>query len=83
MPTQYIEMDLRNKTTSEFRTVFHSLLGVPIYQVSLHIILINVKLACRMASESRGLQRNLSLLLNFRMAYLSLVSSILQQKIAH
>ncbi len=26
---QYIETDLRNKTTSEFRTVFHSPLGVP------------------------------------------------------
>ncbi len=26
---QYIEMDLRNKTTSEVRTVFHSPLGVP------------------------------------------------------
>ncbi len=24
MPIQYTEMDLRNKTTSEFRTVFHS-----------------------------------------------------------
>ncbi len=25
----YVEMDLRNKTTSEFRTVFDSPLGVP------------------------------------------------------
>ncbi len=37
MPIQYIEMDLRNKTTSEFRTGFHSALGVPISQVSLYI----------------------------------------------
>ncbi len=35
LPIQYIEMDLRNKTTSEFRTVFHSPLGVPNSQVSL------------------------------------------------
>ena len=28
-PVQYIEMDLRDKTTSEFWTVFHSPLGVP------------------------------------------------------
>ncbi len=34
-PIQYIEMDLRNKTTSEFRTVFHSPLGVPNSQVPL------------------------------------------------
>ena len=31
-------MDLRNKTTSEFRTVFHSPLGVPNFQVSLYSI---------------------------------------------
>ncbi len=36
MPIQHIEMDLRNKTTSEFRTVFHSPLGVPNSQVSLY-----------------------------------------------
>ncbi len=35
MPIQYREIDLRNKTTSEFRTVFHSPLGVPNSQVSL------------------------------------------------
>ena len=35
MPIQYIEMDLRKKNTSEFRTVFHSPLGVPNSQVSL------------------------------------------------
>ena len=29
----YIEIDLRNKTTSEFRTVFDTPLGVPNYQV--------------------------------------------------
>ena len=28
-PIQYTEMDLENKNTSEFRTVFHSPLGVP------------------------------------------------------
>ncbi len=33
--TQYIEIDLRNKTTSEFRTVFHSPLGIPNSQVPL------------------------------------------------
>ncbi len=38
MPIQYTEMDLRNKTTSEFRTVFHSPLGVPNSQVSLYIV---------------------------------------------
>ncbi len=32
----YVKMDLRNKTTSEFRTVFLSLLGVPNSQVSLY-----------------------------------------------
>ncbi len=32
----YIEMDLRNKTTSEFRTVIDSLLDVPNSQVSLY-----------------------------------------------
>ncbi len=37
MPIQYIEMDLRNKTTSEFRTVFHSPLGVPSSQVPLYL----------------------------------------------
>ncbi len=31
-------MDLRNKTTSEFRTVFLSPLGVPNSQVSLYLI---------------------------------------------
>ncbi len=34
---QYTEMDLRNKTTSEFRTVFGSPLGVPNSQVALYI----------------------------------------------
>ncbi len=33
----YIEMDLRSKTTSEFRTVFDSPLGVPNSQVPLYI----------------------------------------------
>ncbi len=37
MPIQYIEMELANKTTSEFRTFFHSPLGVPNSQVSLYI----------------------------------------------
>ncbi len=32
-----IEIDLRNKTTSEFRTLFHSPLGVPNSQVSLYM----------------------------------------------
>ena len=37
-PIQYIEMDLRNKTTSKFRRViFHSLLGVPNSQVCLYM----------------------------------------------
>ncbi len=36
MPIQYIEMDLRNKTISEFRTVFRSPWGVPNSQVSLY-----------------------------------------------
>ena len=36
-PIQYIVMDLRNKTISEFRTVFHSPLGVPNFQVPLYI----------------------------------------------
>ncbi len=36
----YIEMDLRNKTTSEFRTVFDSPLGVPKSQVSLYDFLL-------------------------------------------
>ncbi len=35
---QYIEMDLRNKTTSEFRIVSDSPLGVPNSRVSLYII---------------------------------------------
>ncbi len=35
---QYIEMDLRNKTTSEFRAVFDSPLGVPNSQVPLYIV---------------------------------------------
>ncbi len=35
-PIQYIEIDLRNKTTPEFRTVFHSPLGVPNSQVPLY-----------------------------------------------
>ncbi len=34
---QYLETDLRNKTTSEFRTVFHSPLGVPNSQVPLYL----------------------------------------------
>ncbi len=37
MPIQYIEMDLRNKTTSEFRAVFDSPLGIPNSQVSLYV----------------------------------------------
>ena len=41
MPIQYTEIDLRNKATSEFRTVFHSPLGVPNSQVSLYIVLDN------------------------------------------
>ena len=36
MHIQYIEIDLTNKTTSEFRTVFHSPLGVPNSQVPLY-----------------------------------------------
>ncbi len=34
-PIQYIEIDLRNETTSEIRTVLHSPLGVPNSQVPL------------------------------------------------
>ncbi len=37
-PIQYIEMDLRKKTTSEFRTVLDTPLGVPNSQVSLYNI---------------------------------------------
>ena len=37
MPIQYIEIDLRNKTTSKFRTFFHSPLGVPNSQVPLYL----------------------------------------------
>ncbi len=35
-PFQYMEVDLRNKATSEFRTLFHSPLGIPNSQVSLY-----------------------------------------------
>ncbi len=38
-PIQYTEMDLRNKTTSELRTVFHIPLGVPNSQVPLYSIM--------------------------------------------
>ena len=34
----YIEIDLRNKTTSEFKTVFDSPLGVPNFWVPLYIV---------------------------------------------
>ncbi len=34
----YIEMDLRNKTISEFRTVLDSPLGVPNSKVSLYLV---------------------------------------------
>ncbi len=37
MSIHYKEMDLRNKTTSEFRTVFDSPLGVPNFQVPLYV----------------------------------------------
>ncbi len=37
MPIQNTEMDLRNKTTSEIRTVFHSPLDVPNSQVRLYM----------------------------------------------
>ncbi len=37
-PIQCIEMDLRNKTTSEFRTVSHGPLGVPNFEVPLYLI---------------------------------------------
>ncbi len=37
-PIQHIKIDLRNKTTSELRTVFDSLLGVPNSQVPLYFI---------------------------------------------
>ena len=37
MPIQYTEMNLRNRTTSELRTVFRSPLGVPNSQVPLYI----------------------------------------------
>ncbi len=36
-PIQYTEMDLGNKTTSEFRTVFHSPVAVHNSQVPLYI----------------------------------------------
>ncbi len=36
-PIQCIEIDLRNKTTSEFRTVFHSPLGDPNCHVPLYV----------------------------------------------
>ena len=44
-PIQYREMELRNKTTSEFRTVFHSLLDVhvPTSQFPLYSRLILLK----------------------------------------
>ena len=38
-PIQCIEMDLRNKTTSEFGTVFDSPLGVPNLQVQLYYVM--------------------------------------------
>ncbi len=39
MLIQYTEMDLRNKTTLEFRTVFHSPVGVPNSQVQLYMVI--------------------------------------------
>ncbi len=36
MPIQYVEMDLRNKTTSEFSTVFDRPLGIPNSQIQLY-----------------------------------------------
>ncbi len=48
---QYIEMDLRNKTTSEFRTVFHSPVVVPNSQVTLYLYLkisrSHIEIRCR------------------------------------
>ena len=37
-----MEMDLRNKTTSEFRTLFPSPLDVPNSQVSLYLVMANM-----------------------------------------
>ncbi len=37
MPIQYTEIDMRIKTTSEFRAVFHSPVGVPNSQVPLYL----------------------------------------------
>ncbi len=37
MRIRYTEMNLRNKTTSELRTVFHSPLDVPNSQVRLYV----------------------------------------------
>ncbi len=42
MSVQYPQMDLRNKTTSELRTVFHSPLGVPNSQAPLYTCYINL-----------------------------------------
>ncbi len=42
-PIQDIEINLRNKTTSEFRTVFDSPLGVPNSQVPLYLIALYAK----------------------------------------
>ncbi len=40
MSTQYIETDLKNKTTSEFKTVSDNPLGVPNSQVPLYLALV-------------------------------------------
>ena len=47
-------MDLRNKTTSEFRRVFHSPLGVPNSQVSLYI-----SFSAYVSITIRGTQRHI------------------------
>ena len=50
----YIEMDLRNKTTSEFRTVFDSPLGVPNSQVPLYIELVTVQVLHHECTQSQA-----------------------------
>ncbi len=47
----YIELDLRNKTTSEFRKVFHNPLGVPNSQVALimHACMVMIPIQVRVS----------------------------------
>ncbi len=75
---EHAEMDLRNKTTSEFRTALGSPLGVPNSQVALYIYMLAIRHLS--ANSAYDLQRIQQILKQILLCYLTLLPHPIQRE---